>query len=232
MRISLILLAGIVLGAIPSHGQNSGATTGTVVDSTGAAIPGATVRAVDQQKAVVIRETTTNSDGMFRLEPLQPGLYTVHIASAGMRELDRQNVNLDANQVLGLGQISMHVGATSESIEVTSQTPIVETDSSDHSSVIDAKQVTETSLNGRDFQSLLKTLPGVVSNNGSDFQLQFNNTDQMHINGLKGSDNNVFLDQAFCGIPGESGNRQNRIGCGIAPAASHRPNERRNLFWD
>jgi TonB-dependent Receptor Plug Domain len=119
------------------------------------------------------------------------------VRAAGMKELDRTDIHLDPNQVLGLGNVQMAVGATAEHITVEAQTPLVETADSDHSSVIDSRQVTETLLNGRDFQSLLKTLPGVTSNNGSDFQLQFNNTDEMHINGLRGSANNVFLDGAI-----------------------------------
>ena len=66
----------------------------------------------------------------------------------------------------------------------------------DHSAVIDSKLVTETSLNGRDFQSLVRTLPGVVSNDPNDFRLAFNNTNAFHVNGLRGSDNNFFLDGA------------------------------------
>ena len=177
--------------------QNSGSVTGTVVDPAGAVIAGATVEAIDQSKNVVIRETKSGAEGLFRLEPLQPGTYTVHVTANGMKELDRKNVVLDSNQVLGLGQISMQVGSTSEHVEVAAVTPLIETDTGDHSSVIDSKQVTETLLNGRDFQSLMKTLPGVVSNNMSDFQLQFNNTDQLHINGMRGSANNVFLDGAI-----------------------------------
>src|SRR5215469_8802507 len=188
----LMLFCSLALRA-----QNSGSITGTVVDPAGAVISDATVEAIDQSKSVVTRETKTGAEGLFRLEPLQPGTYTVHVTANGMKELDRKNVVLDSNQVLGLGQISMQVGSTSEHVEVAAVTPLIETDTGDHSSVIDSKQVTETLLNGRDFQSLMKTLPGVVSNNMSDFQLQFNNTDQLHINGMRGSANNVYLDGAI-----------------------------------
>jgi hypothetical protein len=60
--------------------------------------------------------------------------------------------------------------------------------------VVSGRQVVEQSLNGRDFQSLIRTLPGVVSNDTSDFRLAFNNTDAFNVNGLRGSMNNVFLD--------------------------------------
>ena len=70
----------------------------------------------------------------------------------------------------------------------------METSTSQKSFVISSRQVTELSLNGRDFQSLMRTLPGVASNSGSDFRLAFNSTDQFNVNGLRGSMNNVYLD--------------------------------------
>jgi hypothetical protein len=192
---SLVLLLNLAF-ALVAFGQ-TGSITGTLVDAQGGAVAGANVKAVDQNKGVVVREAISGPDGLFILQPLLPGVYTLRISSKGMKDLVQPDLNLDQNQTLGLGSVTMSVGAASETVTVEATTPLVETADSDHSNVIDSKQVTETLLNGRDFQSLMKTLPGVVSNNGSDFQLQFNNTDQMHVNGLRGSANNVFLDGAI-----------------------------------
>ena len=73
----------------------------------------------------------------------------------------------------------------------------METSTSQKSFVVTSKQVTEIPLNGRDFQSLMRTLPGVVSNDTSDFRLAFNNTNAFNVNGQRGSSNNVFLDGAI-----------------------------------
>jgi hypothetical protein len=194
--ILIILVLAFVLAA-PLVAQNSGSIQGTVVDPAGAVIAGATVQALDQEKGTVAHETKSGADGLFLLQPLQPGIYAVIVKAAGMKELRRNDVHLDPYQTLDLGLVSTVVGAATETLTVEATPPLVETATADHSSVIDSKQVTETLLNGRDFQSLMKTLPGVTSNNQSDFQLQFNNTDQMHINGLRGSANNVFLDGAI-----------------------------------
>ena len=108
----LFLLLGVLVFTAPLFAQNSGTITGTVVDAAGAVIAGAKVQAVDQSKSVVVRQTTTGAEGFFRLEPLQPGTYSVHVEAGGMKGLDRRDVFLDSNQVLGLGQIAMQVGAT------------------------------------------------------------------------------------------------------------------------
>src|SRR5260370_9195996 len=88
----------------------------------------------------------------------------------------------------------MEVGATSESVTVSAETPQVETTTADKNFVITSTQVTETSLNGRDWQSLLRTLPGVASNNASDFRLAFNNTDSFNVTGMRRTTNNLYLD--------------------------------------
>jgi hypothetical protein len=192
-KISRYVLGFLVLSLIPLFAQN-GVIQGTIVDPQGGTIPNASVTATDASKGVVVRQTTSGGDGSFQLQPLPPGSYTITAESAGMKKLDRPGIVLDVNQTLNLGQIKMEVGATTEAITVEATTPLVESTTSNKSFVINSTQVTETSTNGRDFQSLMRTLPGVVSNDSSDFRLAFNNTDAFHVNGLRGSNNNVFLD--------------------------------------
>ena len=171
----------------------NGIVQGTVLDPQGGAIPNASVSATDEQKGVVVRKTTSGADGNFQLQPLPPGTYTVTAESPGMKKFERTNVVLDVNQTLNLGEVRMEVGSTSEAVTVEASSPLVESTTSNKSFTINSEQVTETSTNGRDFQSLMRTLPGVVSNDSSDFRLAFNNTDAFHVNGLRGSANNVFL---------------------------------------
>ncbi len=172
----------------------TGSIQGSVLDPTGSSIPNAKVTAVDRDKNLTARETTSNTSGAFQLINLQPGFYTLRIEAAGFKMLERPEIRLDQNQILNLGNISLAVGQTNESVTVEATVPTVETTTANKSFTIDARQVTQLSLNGRDFQSLMRTLPGVVSNDRSDFRLAFNNTDAFNINGLRGSNNNVFLD--------------------------------------
>jgi hypothetical protein len=152
------------------------------------------VVALDEGKQIVARETTSGIDGTFSLRPLLPGKYTVKMEVTGFKPMERREIVVDQNQALNLGVITMQVGATSDSVLVEATVPLVETSTAQKSFVIDARQVTQLALNGRDFQSLIKTLPGIVSNDKSDFRLAFNNTDAFNVNGLRGSMNNVYLD--------------------------------------
>lgn len=175
----------------------TGTIQGTLTDPTGAAVPNGKIAATDESKSVIMREATSNADGSFLLGNLQPGKYSIRIAAPGFKAVERKNIQLDQNQILNLGNVGLQIGETSESVTVQEEVPLVETSTANKSFVISSRQVTELSLNGRDFQSLMRTLPGVVSNDRSDFRLAFNNTDAFNINGLRGSNNNVFLDGAI-----------------------------------
>jgi hypothetical protein len=192
--ISAMALA-LTLGLCAGYAQ-TGTIQGTLADSAGASVPNAKVKAFDQDKGVVVRETTTGRDGAFLLSPLLPGKYNVKIEVQGFKSYEATNLTLDQNQIMNLGSIALQLGQITESISVDSTIPLVETVTAQKSFVISSKEVTELPLNGRDFMQLMRTLPGVVSNNASDFRLVFNNTDQFNVNGMRGSANNVFLDGA------------------------------------
>lgn len=175
----------------------TGTIQGTLVDPSGAAIKGGKISATDQRKAVMVREVVSGDDGSFQLSNIQPGLYTLKIQSTGFKGLTQTDLQLDQNQIMNLGNLALQLGSTSDSITVEAEVPVVETTTANKSFTITGKQVTDLSLNGRDFQSLMRTLPGVVSNDRTDFRLAFNNTDAFNVNGLRGSNNNVFLDGAI-----------------------------------
>ncbi|MGB6721744.1 MAG: carboxypeptidase regulatory-like domain-containing protein [Terracidiphilus sp.] len=172
----------------------TGTINGTVVDQSGAVVVGAQVRIFNAATGDLTRETTTNSTGNFQLLPLQAATYNLKIMARGMEELDRNGVVLDQDQTLGLGELRLTIGQTSQTVTVSTETPTIDTTSSNNAQVIDQRQVVEQPLNGRDFESLLTTTAGVVTNNASQFRLVFNQTDDFYVNGMRGTDNNFFLD--------------------------------------
>ena len=194
--LSLLFLIAMLSSGRSAHAQN-GSMQGTVVDTTGAAIANADVRATDQLKGVLVREVKSNDSGEFQLQPLPAGTYTIEITAAGMSTQKRQNIILELSQDMNLGQVRLDVGSAGTTVTVDTQPNLIETTSSDHSDVITSKEVTETPLNGRDFTSLIRTLPGIVSNNNSDFNLVFNSTTGFFVNGFRSSANNVYLDGAI-----------------------------------
>jgi hypothetical protein len=192
MRYCFRTLAALVF-CFSVFAQNA-TVQGIVADPQSAVVANAKVTAIDESKGIAAREAITGSDGAFSLVQLLRGTYTLKIEAPGFKTTEKKGLVLDPNQIVNLGPVALEVGQTAESITVEASVPLVETATANKSFVIDSRQVTELSLNGRDFQSLMRTLPGVVSNNASDFRLAFNNTDQFNVNGLRGSMNNFFLD--------------------------------------
>ena len=186
-----------LLAFSPALLAQNGSMQGTVVDAQGALIPNATIRATDQQKGVLAREVQSNANGEFQLQPLAAGTYTIEITAPGMTTLKRQNVILELSQDLNLGPATLTVGSQDATVTVDAQPNLIETTTSEHSDVITSKEVTETPLNGRDFASLIRTLPGIVSTSNTDFNLAFNSTTGFYVNGYRSSANNVYLDGAI-----------------------------------
>ncbi len=186
-----------LLAFSPALLAQNGSMQGTVVDAQGALIPNATVRATDQQKGILAREVQSNTNGEFQLQPLAAGTYTIEITAPGMTTLKRQNVILELSQDLNLGPATLTVGSQDTTVTVDAQPNLIETTTSEHSDVITSKEVTETPLNGRDFASLIRTLPGIVSTSNTDFNLAFNSTTGFYVNGYRSSANNVYLDGAI-----------------------------------
>src|SRR5262249_5855222 len=172
----------------------SGIIQGTLVDPQSAAVSSAKISAYDEGKALVVRQTETGGDGSFQLQALPPGTYSIKAEASGFKLLERKGLVLDPNQIMNLGSLALEIGAAAETVTVAADAPLVETSTSQRGFVLTSRQVTELSLNGRDFQSLMRTLPGVVSNDASDFRLAFNNTDSFNVNGMRGSANNFYLD--------------------------------------
>ena len=184
----------LAAGVWPLFGQAGGQIQGTIVDPSGASIAGAHVRLTDTQKGVVVQENVTQADGSFTFQPLPAGQYAIHAESPGMKALDRTGITLDVNRILNLGQVKMTLGSENQQVTVEAASPLVETTTAQKDFTIDSKQVLETSTDGRDFQSLLITQPGVVTNNTSDFRLAFNSTNQFNVNGLRNTANVTYLD--------------------------------------
>ena len=82
-------------------------------------------------KSLVVREATSGPDGVFRLAPLAPGRYTVRVTAAGMKPMEQQDLVLDVNQTMNLGTLRMEVGATTETVVVSAETPQIETATSE-----------------------------------------------------------------------------------------------------
>src|SRR5262245_13564659 len=152
----LLLVNGIALA------QNAtGSIRGAVTDEQGAALPNATV-IVTNKATESSRKLTTNSDGSYAAENLQPGEYEVRIELRGfISQLRLLNVQIGRTTVV---DVSMQVGGAQESVTVTADTPVIDASSNTIAGVVTLDRVDKLPLNGRGFLTLALLEPGVQVN--------------------------------------------------------------------
>ena len=137
---------------------------GNVTDPSGAVIVGATVTVTNSNTGFV-RQTTTNPQGQYNLPSLTPGSYNVRVDSTGFRRAERTNITLQVAQNARI-DVSLQLGQAAETVEITAQAPLIESQSASLGQVVDTQKIVALPLNGRDFQQLARLVPGVSSGTG------------------------------------------------------------------
>jgi Carboxypeptidase regulatory-like domain len=191
----VLLTLAVAFTAVPGAAQISkGSISGTVVDPSGAAVPDATIKVTDVATGQAFT-TTADSTGTFHLNLLPVGTYKLEATKEGFRTLSLGGVAVAVGADNALGELKLEVGAASETIEVTTGAPIIESSQA---------QITNT-LSNQD----LTNLPGVQENQGLDTlavllpgvsssrDLGFSNTNGgngFSVNGLRGRNNDQEID--------------------------------------
>jgi hypothetical protein len=143
------------------HAQFGGSLNGTVTDTSGAVISGATVTLANPATGTS-KTATTNATGFYSFTELAPGSYTVKLTANGFKEQDYSSVAVSAEQPRGL-DVKMTAGGASETVTVNgNQTPLLNTGDANTSSTIGSNEVTRLPAFGRDPYELLRTGVGIT----------------------------------------------------------------------
>jgi Carboxypeptidase regulatory-like domain len=189
-ELALILL----LGAGRLFAQSTGSVRGTVSDSSGAAIPDASVTVTNTQTAQT-RSTQTTGSGVFVFPELPIGSYELQVSKTGFNSQKRGGTQLLTGQTIGL-DIILAVGSQTESVSVQADTQQIQTTTSTVSQSIDEKQMQDLPLNGRNPLQLTTLTPGArLTNTGTESGQQDNQG--LTVNGLRATQNNFQLDGAL-----------------------------------
>ncbi len=186
---SLVLL--FVL-AIPALGQTTGIITGTVTDSSGAVVPNAKV-VVRNVGTGEERALETNTSGQYVAYSLPIGAYEVGVTASGFKKANRGNIQLNVADRLAIN-FALDVGQLSESVSVTAEAPVVTTEKGDVGYVVNTRQMTDLSVNGRTFTMLMQLLPGAARTGGDEGGVGFNNSRPFAINGQRSDYTGMLLD--------------------------------------
>ncbi|MCL4781887.1 MAG: carboxypeptidase regulatory-like domain-containing protein [Bryobacterales bacterium] len=180
--------------ATASAQEVSASLTGSVTDPSGAAIAGASVSIAETTRGLTY-PTTTNEAGVYFYPRIPPGIYNLRVESQGFKASLREGLSLEVNQRARFNVV-MEVGAVNESVEVTGEPPLLQTDTTIVGNTITSNKIENLPLLSRNYISTLLLTPGVTTTNPADF-----NNDRRtagggrpYVNGNRKEANNFLLD--------------------------------------
>lgn len=197
---------------VPAGAQDARATiTGTVTDPSGAVIAGVQIKVASVDRGTVT-EATSNEAGLYIVRFLQPGAYTLTAERTGFKKFVRSGLNLAAADNPGI-DIKLELGQTSESVTVSGDVSLLQTETSTRSATIESRAIEDIPTAGRNLYQFQYSLPGVIKNSrywGSMELYAFGNINGVSISGGRSGENETLID-------GVSNTRMDR-GVAYAPA--------------
>jgi hypothetical protein len=178
---SLVLSLFLVL---PALSQIDGRISGSVVDPTGAAVPGAQVDLILKGGKKPLLSAKTSKDGLYHFIGVRAGDYDLAVEATGFVKVDLRGLTVDAARETSVPEIKLQLASTTQSVEVTANTQGVETTNAEISQTVSTDEIRNLPILDRDVLSVLQTQPGVV----------FNGNSYTVINGLRTSYSDVTLD--------------------------------------
>ena len=190
--VTLTVLLGIL--ALPTLAQtNKADIVGTITDSKGAAVQGATVT-ITKVDTAATRNVTSGDTGEYQAPSLEIGTYKITVTKQGFQTVTQENIVLQTNDRLRI-DLTLSPGDVTGVVTVVAAAPLVETETSDRGTVVTGREVTELPLSGRNFTQLATLMPGVAASSNTGFggtgpdARQFNNGDPRAGSGGPGASN-------------------------------------------
>jgi Carboxypeptidase regulatory-like domain len=193
----LVLAAVFLVSAlwgVRAYGQGgaTGAMSGVVLDSSGAAVDGAEVQVIDSRTQELARRLRTNIDGAFTVTLLPPGTYTVVVNKSGFAESKAENIEVRVTETTRV-TISLKPGSVTEKVEISAQVTTVETTNATIGQSIGTQTVRELPLATQNYQQLLTLSTGAQSDLNAAAQLGRGSV-KLFVNGQREDNNNYLID--------------------------------------
>ena len=184
----------ILTPAVSAAQTGAASLTGIVTDQSGAAIPGATVTATNQATNVDYT-ATSNEAGNYDITSLPVGVYVVKAELAQFKTAATKPIQAEARQTVRI-DFKLELGSVEETVEVTGESPVLQTENATVGEVISGTTLTALPLNGRNSGQLTLLLPGVVTPNPSSFTGARNTGGggRPYVNGNREQTNNYTID--------------------------------------
>ncbi len=147
--------------AVVALGQSTATVQGTVTDQKGSVVPGAKITARNQATGIE-RTSQTDSDGNYQIAALPVGLYSIEVEAQGFKRELVSNFRVEVGRTI-VRDFSLEVGTIEQNVNISAETPVIETATTSVGTVINQRTVQEIPLNGRHFVDLGLLIPGSVT---------------------------------------------------------------------
>jgi hypothetical protein len=156
------LVAVLLLLPAPALAQiTSGTVTGRVLDSTGAVVPGAKVILISETRGTRTAPVITNDTGDYVIPNVAPDQYTIEVTAPSFKTTRRTGIVVTGGDRVGVPPLTLEVGGTVETVTVTAEAPLIQTQSGERSFAIETKQVESLPIGHGNFTNLIAFTPGV-----------------------------------------------------------------------
>ena len=197
----LLLVLPFAFSGIALGQEITGNLNGTVKDTSGAIVKGATVTITDSQKNVVVRTVQSNDEGDYNVPNLAVGTYTITVEATNFKKTVQNDIKIDVGQRRSV-EVVLEAGNISETVLVQSDPVAVELTTATTSSLISGQQARELSLNNRNWVQLVALAPGVSNDLADQVYVGTTNPDgqantiNISVNGARSSQNTFTVDGA------------------------------------
>jgi hypothetical protein len=190
----LTITLSVLTFCVAAYAQDTASLTGTVTDSTGAAVPSAQVMLTNGANGIK-RTAASNGSGDFLFASLPIGSYDLAVSAEGFKKYEAKGIILRVADKARVN-VPLQVGSISTEVVVQgAEVAQVETQSSDLGGTVTGKEITQLELNGRNFTQLITLVPGVTNQSGQDeAQVGVNGNVAFSVNGGRTEYNNWEMD--------------------------------------
>ncbi len=153
---------------MPASAQiTTGTVSGTVKDSQGGVVPGATVVLISETKGTKSEPQVTNSTGDYVFPNIAADTYSVQVSMSGFKTFTRKGVSVSGADRVVVPNVALEVGGAAETVNVSAESPMIQAQSGERSFTVATEQIENLPINHTNFTSVVSLTPGVISGGAS-----------------------------------------------------------------
>lgn len=167
-RVIAIVILALGAAVVPAASQiTTGNVAGTVKDSQGGVVPGATVVLISEARGTRSAPVVTNADGDYALPNVTADTYTLEVTMEGFKTIRRTGIKVSGGDRVAVPPLTLEVGGAAETVNVTAEAALVQAHSAERSFAVSTEQVENLPIQHSNFTSLTSLTPGVIQGGAS-----------------------------------------------------------------